>query len=134
MAVIVVASFTVLLIRGIPYYQTGKEERAFHADHELLKPSGTIAHGAGIFGTFFMITVMASYMARKRFRFMSGMGFVEALARVSYLPLYLGPVLILFSYGIQIRRNCSCKLLVHGRCVPERDNREIHLSADPAFD
>jgi hypothetical protein len=96
MAVIVVTSFTVLLIRGIPYYQTGKEERAFHADHELLKPSGTIAHGAGIFGTFFMITGMASYMARKRFRFMSGMGLLKHWLEFHIFLCTLGPVLILF--------------------------------------
>ncbi|MFH0841982.1 MAG: hypothetical protein V1903_05095 [Bacteroidota bacterium] len=96
MTAIVVTAFTVLLIRGISYYQTNKEERAFHNDHELLKPSGTLAHGAGIFGTFFMITGIASYMARKRFRFMSRMGLLKHWLEFHIFLCTLGPVLILF--------------------------------------
>lgn len=67
--IIVLTTLLILVYIGTSYYVTGVEERAYHPDHKLLKPSGVVGHGLGIFGSFFMIMGMGLYMARKRYRF-----------------------------------------------------------------
>lgn len=96
MAAIVLITFTLFLFYGISYYRTPIGERVRHQNHELLKPSGDIAHGAGIFGSLFMIVGIASYMARKRFRFMSRMGLLKYWLEFHIFLCTLGPVMILF--------------------------------------
>jgi hypothetical protein len=92
--VIITAIF--LFYRGLSYYRSGLEERVFHPDHLLLKPSGTIGHGIGILGSFLMIIGMGSYMARKRYRFLSRIGLLKHWLEVHIFLCTLGPILILF--------------------------------------
>jgi hypothetical protein len=89
-------AFIFLLINGLEYYRTGLEERAFSPDHDTLKPSGVMGHGLGILGSLLIIVGMASYMARKRYRFMSRMGLVKNWLEFHIFLCTLGPVLILF--------------------------------------
>lgn len=88
---------TILLIyNGISYYNESLEERVYHPNHLLLKPSGVMGHGMGILGSFLMITGMLSYMARKRYRFMSRWGILKHWLEFHIFLCTLGPVLILF--------------------------------------
>jgi hypothetical protein len=96
MVVIVGFAFVLLLINGLEYYRTGLEERAFSPDHDTLKPSGIMGHGLGIFGSLLIIIGVASYMVRKRYRFMSRMGLVKNWLEFHIFLCTLGPVLILF--------------------------------------
>ena len=96
MVVIVGFAFVLLLINGLEYYRTGLEERAFSPEHDTLKPSGVMGHGLGIFGSLLIIIGVASYMARKRYRFMSRMGLVKNWLEFHIFLCTLGPVLILF--------------------------------------
>ena len=96
MVVIVGFAFILLLINGLEYYRAGLEERAFSSDHDTLKPSGLLGHGLGIFGSLFIIIGVSSYMARKRYRFMSRMGLVKHWLEFHIFLCTLGPVLILF--------------------------------------
>jgi hypothetical protein len=89
-------AFVLLLINGLEYYRTGLEERAFSPDHDTLKPSGIMGHGLGIFGSLLIMIGVASYMARKRYRFMSRMGLVKNWLEFHIFVCTLGPVLILF--------------------------------------
>jgi hypothetical protein len=85
-----------LLVNGLDYYRTGLEERAFSTEHDTLKPSGLMGHGLGIVGSLLIIIGVASYMARKRYRFMSRMGLVKNWLEFHIFLCTLGPVLILF--------------------------------------
>jgi hypothetical protein len=72
------------------------EERVYHPDHSMLKPSGIIGHGLGIVGTLFIIIGVSSYMARKRYRFLSRMGILKHWLEFHIFLCTLGPILVLF--------------------------------------
>jgi len=80
----------------LEYYRTGLGERAFSAEHDNLKPSGVVGHGLGIIGSLLIIIGVFSYMARKRYRFMSRMGLVKNWLEFHIFLCTLGPVLILY--------------------------------------
>jgi hypothetical protein len=95
--VAIVFMVTIFLIyNGISYYNVSLEERVYHHDHALLKPSGTMGHGMGIIGSLFMIIGMLSYMARKRYRFLSRLGLLKHWLEFHIFLCTLGPILILF--------------------------------------
>jgi hypothetical protein len=93
---IVFISFIVLLNRGFSYYRISLEERVFHPDHIILKPSGTLGHGMGIIGSLFIIIGVNSYMARKRFRSLSRTGLLKHWLEFHIFLCTLGPILVLF--------------------------------------
>jgi len=96
LVIIVIFTFSQLLDKGISYYHLPVEERVFHPDHLLLKPSGVFGHGFGIFGTFFIITGVSIYMARKRYRFLSRLGLLKHWLEFHIFLCTLGPILVLF--------------------------------------
>jgi hypothetical protein len=96
LTVIVLLTATALVYKGTSYYKTSLEERVYHADHSLLKPSGVIGHGLGILGSLFMIIGMLSYMARKRYRILSRMGLLKHWLEFHIFLCTLGPLLVLF--------------------------------------
>ena len=96
MVTIVGFAFVFLLINGLEYYRTGLEERVFNSGHDTLKPSGILGHGLGILGSLLIIIGVGSYMARKRYRFMSRTGLVKHWLEFHIFLCTLGPVLILF--------------------------------------
>ncbi|MDB4584160.1 hypothetical protein N9164_13480, partial [Draconibacterium sp.] len=83
-------------IYGANYYLTDFEQRFFHHQYEKLKPSGFIGHGAGMFGSLFMIIGVFGYMARKRFRSLSRLGFLKHWLEFHIFLCTLGPVLVLY--------------------------------------
>jgi hypothetical protein len=93
---IVLVTLIYLIIRGNSYYNTSLEERVYHADHALLKPSGILGHGLGIAGSLFMIAGMLSYMARKRYRSLSRLGLLKHWLEFHIFLCTLGPILVLF--------------------------------------
>jgi hypothetical protein len=96
LVVIVLVTLIYLFVRGTPYYSTTLEERVYHADHSLLKPSGIFGHGFGIAGSLLMITGMLSYMARKRYRSLSRLGLLKHWLEFHIFLCTLGPILVLF--------------------------------------
>ena len=93
---IVFITLILLIYNGLPYYNSGIEERVFHPDHNLLKPSGTIGHGLGIIGSLSIIIGVSTYMARKRYRSLSRLGLLKYWLEFHIFLCTLGPVLILF--------------------------------------
>lgn len=93
---IVTAITAVLLWKGIPYYQTSLEERFFHPDHDLFKPSGLLGHGLGIFGSLLMLIGVVSYMARKRYKMLSRLGQIKHWLEFHIFLCTLGPIMVLF--------------------------------------
>jgi hypothetical protein len=97
MLVVIVLLTTIWLIyNGLSYYNISMEERVFHPDHYLLKPSGILGHGMGIIGSLLMIFGMVSYMARKRYRIFSRVGLLKHWLEFHIFLCTLGPILILF--------------------------------------
>lgn len=93
---IIFITFIALLYKGMSYYSLGLEERVYHPDHRLLKPSGALGHGLGIVGSLFIIIGVNSYMARKRFRFLSRIGVLKYWLEFHIFLCTLGPILVLF--------------------------------------
>jgi hypothetical protein len=94
-AIVFIALIT-LIDNGLSYYKLGTEERVYHPEHSLLKPSGLIGHGLGIAGTLLIIIGVSSYMARKRYRFLSRLGLLKHWLEFHIFLCTLGPILILF--------------------------------------
>lgn len=96
LVIIVLVLLILLIYRGISYYRIGIEERFYHPDNKLLKPSGILGHGYGIIGSLFIIVGVSIYMVRKRYRLLSRMGLLKHWLEFHIFLCTLGPILILF--------------------------------------
>lgn len=96
LSIIVIIVFAAIINKGYAYYKIGIEERFFHPDHSTLKPSGLLGHGMGIIGSLFMILGVSMYMARKRYRVFSRLGFLKHWLEFHIFLCTLGPILVLF--------------------------------------
>jgi len=96
LAGIVIITFITLIINGISYYRISLEERFYHPEHNMLKPSGILGHGIGIIGSLFMIIGVFTYMARKRYRFLSRLGLLKHWLDFHIFLCTMGPTLVLF--------------------------------------
>lgn len=96
LVVVTVVVFALLLFYGIDYYSTNLEERFFHEKNAMLKPSGFIGHGIGILGSVLILTGVFGYMARKRIRRLSRIGYLKYWLEFHIFLCTLGPVLVLF--------------------------------------
>jgi hypothetical protein len=93
---IVLVTFIALIYNGISYYRTSIEDRFYHPDNNILKPSGTLGHGFGIVGSFLIVAGVGIYMARKRYRFLSRIGILKHWLEFHIFLCTLGPILVLF--------------------------------------
>lgn len=93
---VIIITLIFLIYNGISYYNLSLDERVYYPGHALLKPSGTSGHGYGIIGSLLLITGVSSYMARKRYRFLSRAGLLKHWLEVHIFLCTLGPLLVLF--------------------------------------
>jgi hypothetical protein len=91
-----IISAVVIGLRGGDYYLAADKERAFHADYELLKPTGLWGHGFGIVGTLMIILGVVLYSTRKRVRRFSGVGSVKYFLEFHIFLCLTGPILVLY--------------------------------------
>ena len=96
LTLIVIAVTIYLFYYGASYYNTSMEERFYHADHAVLKPSGIYGHGLGIIGTLLILIGVFGYMARKRYRILSRIGVLKHWLEFHIFLCTLGPIMILF--------------------------------------
>jgi len=94
--VVGIAVVILLAINGYQYYKTPVEERFFHENHSMLKPSGILGHGMGILGTLMMIFGVAIYMIRKRVRRLFNLGYLKYWLEFHIFLCTVGPLLILY--------------------------------------
>jgi hypothetical protein len=87
---------TALVYKGLSYYQVSLEERYFHVDDPLLKPSGFYGHGYGIIGSVCMLLGVTLYIMRKRIRSMGRMGLLKHWLEFHIFLCTVGPILVLF--------------------------------------
>jgi hypothetical protein len=100
---VIIVFFTLITIssRGISYYKLPIEERFYHPDHNLLKPSGILGHGMGIIGSLFIIIGVSTYMIRKRLRSLSRIGILKHWLEFHIFLCTLGPLLVLFHTALK---------------------------------
>lgn len=94
--VVVLMALILLGYFGFSFYNLPIEERYFHSDYALLKPSGLLGHGLGIIGTLLILIGVFSYMARKRIHVLSRIGVLKYWLEFHIFLCSLGPVLILY--------------------------------------
>ncbi|HVO73002.1 MAG TPA: hypothetical protein VMT35_03200 [Ignavibacteriaceae bacterium] len=85
-----------LAVKGYSYYTTPVEQRFFLPNHDSLKPSGLLGHGAGIIGSFMMVFGVAVYMVRKRWKKFFRIGYLKHWLEFHIFLCSLGPVLVLY--------------------------------------
>lgn len=96
LVLIVLTGLFFLTFFGYSYYKTPLHERFFHDNHKALKPSGVIGHGLGVVGSLLIIIGVFSYMARKRWRSLSRIGYLKYWLEFHIFLCTLGPILVLF--------------------------------------
>jgi hypothetical protein len=96
LSIIVLLVFITISYLGFSYYKLGIEERFFHPDHLLFKPSGVLGHGLGVIGSLLMIIGVSFYMVRKRFRVFIHLGVLKHWLEFHIFLCTLGPILVLF--------------------------------------
>jgi hypothetical protein len=96
MITVTLLTLGLLIYSGYTYYNTGMEERFYHPGHLTLKPSGLWGHAFGILGSFFMLSGVLLYIARKRMRSLSRLGKVKHWLEFHIFLCTLGPILVLF--------------------------------------
>jgi len=74
----------------------GLEERSFHPNHHLLKPSGLVGHGLGVIGSLMILIGVFSYMARKKIRIFHHLGLLRNWLEFHIFLCTLGPLLIVY--------------------------------------
>jgi hypothetical protein len=102
MVMILIAVSVYLVYNGYSYYDTSLEERFYQADHELLKPNGSLGHGMGIVGSFLMVAGVSIYMLRKRWRVLARLGKLKHWLEFHIFLCTLGPILVLFHTSFKI--------------------------------
>ena len=90
------ATFVFLSYWGYSYYSTSVEQRPFHDDHIMLKPSGPMGHGLGIIGTLLILIGVFSYIGRKKNKFLPRVGALKYWLEFHIFLCSVGPLLILF--------------------------------------
>lgn len=96
MTAIVIAVTLYLIYYGNSYYSTSIEERFYHVNHKMLKPSGPLGHGFGIVGTIMMLVGVFGYQARKYLKSWARLGVLKHWLEFHIFLCVLGPILVLF--------------------------------------
>lgn len=82
-------------LNGSAYYQTPLGVRGYAAEHRLLRPSGPYGQTFGLIGAVMMLMPFL-YMARKRIRWLKGLGNLGTWLEVHLFCGIVGPVLVTF--------------------------------------
>ena len=96
LGIIVILVSIGLLYKGLSFYSVSLEERFYHPDYALLKPSGILGHGVGIIGSLLIIIGVGTYMIRKRNRSLFRLGVLKHWLEFHIFLCTLGPILVLY--------------------------------------
>lgn len=95
----VAATFT---IRGWDYYRMPLHERAYAESHDVYKPSGSVGLALGAVGSVMMVSGVALYSTRRRFRRLRGLGKLRNWLSMHIFLCTLGPFLILLHSSFKV--------------------------------
>jgi len=133
LSLIVIVVFIFILIKGLSYYSTPLEERFYHEQHETYKPSGFIGHGIGIIGSAALLVGVFGYMARKRIRKFTRIGYLKHWLEFHIFFCSLGPVLILYHTTFKFGGIVAISFWCMVGSIFKWDNRPFYLYPDSAY-
>lgn len=87
---------------GMDYYVLPLHERAYSELHGLFSPTGRVGNRLGIAGTLLIAIGVSSYMLRKRWRRLHGLGRLRDWLSVHIWCCTLGPALVLLHTSFRI--------------------------------
>lgn len=93
---IILGTLLALSYYGLSFYQLPVEERFYHPDYDLLKPSGFLGHGLGVIGTISILAGVVIYWIRKRYRMFSHLGLLKNWLEFHIFLCTWGTIMILF--------------------------------------
>lgn len=93
---IILGTFILLAFYGASFYKLPVEDRFFHQQYELLKPSGFIGHALGICGSLLIVSGMVLYTLRKRVKAFSRWGRLKNWLEFHIFLCTWGTVMVLF--------------------------------------
>jgi hypothetical protein len=97
---VAVAAF--FLLWGLAYYLLPLQERAWSPDHALFKPTGLVGNRLAVFGTAMIAFGVGSYMLRKRWGRLQGLGKLRHWLSFHIFLCTLGPFLILLHTSFKV--------------------------------
>jgi hypothetical protein len=95
-------SALVIGIHGAGYYSTPLEDRPFHPQYSLLKPTGLLGQGYGIIGSLMITVGVILYSSRKRWRAMASFGRIKNWLEFHIFLCLLGPMLVVYHTTFKI--------------------------------
>jgi hypothetical protein len=102
LAVVTLATVAFFGVRGASYYLLPQQERAFNPQHNALRPGGRVGHGLGVVGTALIVSGVALYSSRKRFRPFESLGPVKHYLEFHIFLCSLGPLLVVYHTTFKI--------------------------------
>lgn len=94
--IIGLAAVAAIGLRNFDYYLLPFQERPFHPNYDLLKPSGFESHGYGIVGTAMIMFGVILYSSRKRIKSLKQIGKIKYFLEFHIFLCLVGPMLVLY--------------------------------------
>ena len=88
LSIVVVAAFAIIIYMGFSYYKISMEERFFHPDHLILKPSGVLGPWNGNSWLFVYDPWRFPVYGKKKVQDIFPDWYSKTLARISYFSMY----------------------------------------------
>ena len=99
---IITAVLVAQTLYGFSYYRTSLEDRFYHPEYNMLKPSGLAGHSFGIAGSLCILIGVGTYMARKRYRSLSSLGLLKYWLEFHIFMCVLGTILVVFHTSFKV--------------------------------
>jgi len=97
---VAVAGF--FLVWGLDYYLLPMHERAWSPDHALFRPTGLVGNRLAVVGTAMIALGVSSYMLRKRWGRLAGLGKLRDWLSFHIFLCTLGPFLIMLHTSFKV--------------------------------
>ncbi|HYL92476.1 MAG TPA: hypothetical protein VEW69_04900 [Alphaproteobacteria bacterium] len=101
-AIVAILGTAAILVYGTGYYLSSPMDRPYHPRHAMLRPSGPVGLGLGVFG-FFLFVLIFLYPLRKRWLWLSKIGNSRHWFDWHILMGLTAPVIIAFHASFKFR-------------------------------
>jgi hypothetical protein len=91
-----------LLLWGLDYYALPLHERPYSPEHDLFKPTGRVGNPLGVIGTAMIAFGVSSYMLRKRWKRLHGLGKLRHWLSFHIFLCTLGPFMVMLHTSFKV--------------------------------
>ncbi len=91
-----------LLFWGLDYYTLPLHERPYSPEHDLFKPTGRVGNPLGVIGTAMIAFGVSSYMLRKRWKRLHGLGKLRHWLSFHIFLCTLGPFMVMLHTSFKV--------------------------------